>query len=145
MDVFSAEAKEQAHFNPTNTVYDLKRLIGRQFADLKVQYDIDKHWPFKVLDNYGEPRIEVEERGVKVNYSPEQITSFLVGYLKQTAETHLGGVVIEEAVVSVPVYFNESQRQLTKDACKLAGLEEKMLISEPLAAALACWIGGFEL
>jgi len=135
--IFGEEAKEQAHLNPTNTVYDLKRLIGRQFSDRKIQDDIDKHWPFKVLDIDGQPRIEVEERSVKVNYSPEQITSFLVGYLKATANTHLGGVEIKKAVVSVPVYFNESQRQLTKNACKLAGLEVK-LISEPLAAALAC-------
>ena len=75
-----------------------------------------------------------------MTYSPEQITSFLLGYLKETAETFLGGVKIEQAVVSVPVYFNESQRQLIECACKLAGLEVEMLISDPLASAIACMV-----
>lgn len=129
-------AKNQAAMNPHNTIYDAKRLIGRKFTDPTVQNDI-KHWPFKVVRGPGDkPMIEVEYLGETKQYPPEQISSMVLVYMKQTAENYLGQPVTE-AVITVPAYFNDAQRQATKDAGAIAGLKVLRVINEPTAAAIA--------
>ncbi|KAL7424709.1 Hsp70 chaperone [Cryptotrichosporon argae] len=128
-------AKNQAATNPYNTVFDAKRLIGRKFGDAEVQADM-KHWPFKVVDRGGKPYVEVEYRGEKKQFSPEEISSMVLIKMKETAEAYLGGTVTK-AVVTVPAYFNDSQRQATKDAGTIAGLDVLRIINEPTAAAIA--------
>ncbi|XP_067931606.1 heat shock protein 70 A1-like [Watersipora subatra] len=128
-------AKNQVAMNPTNTVFDAKRLIGRKFGDESIQNDV-KHWPFKVVNDGGKPKIEVEYQGEKKVLSPEEVSAMVLTSMKETAEAYLGEKVTE-AVVTVPAYFNDSQRQSTKDAGVIAGLNVKRIINEPTAAALA--------
>ncbi|KAI5953376.1 SSA3 [Candida jiufengensis] len=128
-------AKNQAAMNPANTVFDAKRLIGRKFDDADVQNDI-KHFPFKVIDKGGKPVIQVEYKGETKVFTPEEISSMVLGKMKETAEGYLG-TKVNDAVVTVPAYFNDSQRQATKDAGLIAGLNVLRIINEPTAAAIA--------
>lgn len=129
-------AKNQAARNPANTVFDAKRLIGRKFSDPIVQKDM-KLWPFKVVQGPGDkPQIEVDFMGEKKRFFAEEISSMVLTKMKQTADAYLGGHV-KDAVVTVPAYFNDSQRQATKDAGTIAGLNVLRIINEPTAAALA--------
>ncbi|CAN3371990.1 hypothetical protein DIURU_002502 [Diutina rugosa] len=128
-------AKNQAAMNPANTVFDAKRLIGRKFNDPEVQNDM-KHFPFKVVDKSGKPAIQVEYKGETKVFSPEEISSMVLGKMKETAEAFIGSKVTD-AVVTVPAYFNDSQRQATKDAGLIAGLNVLRIINEPTAAAIA--------
>ncbi|KAK5196801.1 Hsp70 chaperone [Exophiala xenobiotica] len=128
-------AKNQVAMNPTNTVFDAKRLIGRKFADAEVQADM-KHFPFKVVDKGSKPVIEVEFKGETKQFTPEEISSMVLTKMRETAESYLGGTV-NNAVVTVPAYFNDSQRQATKDAGLIAGLNVLRIINEPTAAAIA--------
>ncbi|KAF7493916.1 Heat shock 70 kDa protein [Sarcoptes scabiei] len=128
-------AKNQVAMNPTNTVFDAKRLIGRRFDDQSVQADL-KHWPFKVINDVGKPKIEVEYKGERKRFFPEEISSMVLVKMKEVAEAYLGGKV-SDAVITVPAYFNDSQRQATKDAGAIAGLNVLRIINEPTAAAIA--------
>ena len=128
-------AKNQAAMNPANTVFDAKRLIGRKFTDSEVQSDI-KHFPFSVIDKAGKPAIKVEFKGEEKVFTPEEISSMILTKMKETAEGYLGGTVTD-AVITVPAYFNDSQRQATKDAGLIAGLNVLRIINEPTAAAIA--------
>uniref|UniRef100_A0A0A9ZAK7 Heat shock 70 kDa protein cognate 2 n=1 Tax=Lygus hesperus TaxID=30085 RepID=A0A0A9ZAK7_LYGHE len=128
-------AKNQVAMNPKNTVFDAKRLIGRKFDDPKIQQDM-KHWPFKVVSDGGKPKIEVEYKGEAKRFAPEEISSMVLTKMREIAETYLGDKV-SDAVVTVPAYFNDSQRQATKDAGAIAGLNVLRIINEPTAAALA--------
>lgn len=121
--------------NPTNTVFDAKRMIGRKFADAEVQADM-KHFPFKVIDKASKPVVEVEFKGETKNFTPEEISAMILTKMRETAEAYLGGTV-NNAVVTVPAYFNDSQRQATKDAGLIAGLNVLRIINEPTAAAIA--------
>src|ERR1700761_5970255 len=121
--------------NPINTVFDAKRLIGRKFADPEVQSDM-KHFPFKVIDKGGKPVVEVEFKGETKTFTPEEISSMVLTKMRETAESYLGGTV-NNAVVTVPAYFNDSQRQATKDAGTISGLNVLRIINEPTAAAIA--------
>jgi len=132
-------AKNQAAMNPTNTVFDAKRLIGRRFDDSTVQGDM-KHWPFAVESDGGKPVIVVDYKGEKQKFRPEQVSSMVLGKMRETAEAYLGGKVTD-AVVTVPAYFNDSQRQATKDAGTIAGLNVLRIINEPTAAAIAYGLG----
>ena len=129
-------AKYQAAANPTNTVFDAKRLIGRKFDESTVKSDMS-HWPFTVKSNSdNKPQIEVNFKGENTTYQPEEISAMVLTKMKQTAETYLG-CNVNDAVVTVPAYFNDSQRQATKDAGVIAGLNVLRIINEPTAAALA--------
>ena len=129
-------AKNQAAQNAKNTVFDAKRLIGRSFNDEVVQDDI-KHFPYKVKpSNDGKPVIEVDFKGEKKVFQPEEISSMVLTKMKETAEAFLG-YEVSDAVITVPAYFNDSQRQATKDAGQIAGLNVKRIINEPTAAAIA--------
>ena len=128
-------AKNQVAMNPTNTVFDAKRLIGRPFNDPAVQADM-KHWPFRVVEVAGKPVIEVEFKGEKKRFNPEEISAMVLTKMKETAEAFLGHEV-HDAVVTVPAYFNDAQRQATKDAGTIAGLNVRRIINEPTAAAIA--------
>lgn len=148
-------AKNQVAMNPTNTVFgksipiffcedlyldyyvsvDAKRLIGRRFDDATVQSDM-KHWPFKVVSDGGKPKIQVDYKGETKTFSPEEISSMVLVKMKETAEAYLG-VKVTDAVVTVPAYFNDSQRQATKDAGTISGLNVLRIINEPTAAAIA--------
>jgi len=129
-------AKNQVAMNPQNTVFDAKRLIGRRFTDASVQSDM-KLWPFKVLSGPGDkPMIEVIYKGEKKQFSPEEISSMVLIKMREIAEAFLGQTV-KNAVVTVPAYFNDSQRQATKDAGLIAGLNVLRIINEPTAAAIA--------
>jgi len=128
-------AKNQVAMNPTNTIFDAKRLIGRKFNDTNVQADM-KHWPFKVVDSNGLPKLKVEYQSEEKTFTPEEISSMVLVKMKETAEAYLG-TSVTEAVVTVPAYFNDSQRQATKDAGVIAGLNVLRIINEPTAAAIA--------
>jgi len=129
-------AKNQVARNPENTVFDAKRLIGRKYNDPTVQADI-KLWPFKVLSGQGDkPMIQVTYQAQDKKFHPEEISSMVLTKMKETAETYLGGSV-NDAVVTVPAYFNDSQRQATKDAGAICGLNVLRIINEPTAAAIA--------
>ena len=128
-------AKQQAAMNPRGTVFDAKRLIGRRFDDHVVQSDM-KHWPFGVVNHGGKPKIEVPYKGETKVLTPEEISSMVLVKMKETAEAYLGGRV-KDAVITVPAYFNDAQRQATKDAGRIAGLNVLRIINEPTAAALA--------
>ncbi|KAF5547903.1 heat shock 70 kDa [Fusarium napiforme] len=128
-------AKNQVAMNPQNTVFDAKRLIGRKFADPEVQADM-KHFPFKIVDKGGKPNIEVEFKGETKTFTPEEISAMILTKMRETAESYLGETV-NNAVVTVPAYFNDSQRQATKDAGLIAGLNVLRIINEPTAAAIA--------
>eukprot|EP00286_Rhodomonas_abbreviata_P010792 CAMPEP_0181318100 /NCGR_PEP_ID=MMETSP1101-20121128/16825_1 /TAXON_ID=46948 /ORGANISM="Rhodomonas abbreviata, Strain Caron Lab Isolate" /LENGTH=644 /DNA_ID=CAMNT_0023425545 /DNA_START=33 /DNA_END=1967 /DNA_ORIENTATION=+ len=129
-------AKSQVSMNPYNTIFDAKRLIGRKFSDPDVQSDM-KHWPFKVTpgDN-DKPMIEVTFKGEAKKFAAEEISSMVLTKMKDTAEAYLGSEV-KNAVITVPAYFNDSQRQATKDAGAIAGLNVLRIINEPTAAAIA--------
>ena len=121
--------------NPTNTVFDAKRLIGRKFEDTAVQGDM-KHWPFKVVSDSKKPKLQVDYKCETKTFTPEEISSMILTKMKETAEAYLGQTVTD-AVVTVPAYFNDSQRQATKDAGVIAGLNVLRIINEPTAAAIA--------
>ena len=121
--------------NPSNTVFDAKRLIGRKFDDPCVVSDM-KHWSFDVVSEGGKPKIQVDYKGEKKNFFPEEISSMILVKMKETAEAYLGKDV-PNAVVTVPAYFNDSQRQATKDAGTISGLNVLRIINEPTAAAIA--------
>jgi L1 cell adhesion molecule like protein len=128
-------AKNQVAMNPFNTVFDAKRLIGRKFSDKTVQDDM-KHWAFKVLDKDSKPYISVKYKGEDKEFSPEEISAMVLGEMKQIAEDYLG-CPVKKAVVTVPAYFNDAQRQATKDAGTISGLEVLRIINEPTAASMA--------
>jgi heat shock protein 1/8 len=129
-------AKNQTAMNPKNTVFDAKRLIGRKFSDPKVQDDM-KDWSYKVVAGSGDkPMIRVEFHGETKEFAPEEISSMVLTKMKEVAEGYLGKKVTD-AVVTVPAYFNDSQRQATKDAASIAGLNCLRIINEPTAAAIA--------
>ena len=128
-------AKNQVSMNPTNTIFDAKRLIGRNFNDPTVQSDM-KHWPFKVINQNGKPHFEVDFMGEKKTFAPEEISAMVLSKMKTIAEEYLGHSVTD-AVITVPAYFNDSQRQATKDAGTIAGLNVRRIINEPTAAAIA--------
>ncbi|KAL1972138.1 hypothetical protein VTN31DRAFT_7357 [Thermomyces dupontii] len=132
-------AKNQAAMNPRNTIFDSKRLIGRRFDDPTVQKDIES-WPFKVVERDGNPVVEVEYLGETRTFSPQEISSMVLTKMKEVAETKLGKKV-SKAVVTVPAYFNDNQRQATKDAGAIAGLNVLRIINEPTAAAIAYGLG----
>uniref|UniRef100_A0A8C8DNU6 Heat shock cognate 70 n=1 Tax=Oryzias sinensis TaxID=183150 RepID=A0A8C8DNU6_9TELE len=128
-------AKNQVAMNPANTVFDAKRLIGRKFDDAVVQSDM-KHWPFKVVNDSSKPKVEVEYKGEIKTFYPEEISSMVLTKMKEISEAYLGKSVTN-AVITVPAYFNDSQRQATKDAGTIAGLNVLRIINEPTAAAIA--------
>merc|ERR1719327_1499826 len=129
-------AKNQVAMNPTNTIFDAKRLIGRKYDDQTVQCDI-KLWPFNVIKDSGnKPKLEVDFKCEKKSFTPEEISAMVLTKMKETAEAHLGHPV-KDAVVTVPAYFNDSQRQATKDAGVISGLNVLRIINEPTAAAIA--------
>merc|ERR1712013_589364 len=128
-------AKNQVAMNPSNTVFDAKRLIGRRFNDEAVANDM-KHWPFAVINDGGKPKIKVEYKGEDKVFAPEEISSMVLVKMKEVAEAYLGKDV-KDAVVTVPAYFNDSQRQATKDAGAIAALNVLRIINEPTAAAIA--------
>jgi len=128
-------AKSAANTNPLNTVYDSKRMIGREFSDSNLQEDM-KHFAFKVIDDNGKPKISVDFKGENKKFTPEEISAMVLLKMKTIAEEYLGQPVTK-AVVTVPAYFNDAQRQATKDAGIIAGLNILRIINEPTAAAIA--------
>lgn len=128
-------AKNQAAMNPVNTIFDVKRLIGRKYSDTTVQRD-RKLLPFKIVNQGDKPMISVDIKGEEKSFSPEQISAMILGKMKKVAEDYLGKDV-KNAVVTVPAYFNDAQRQATKDAGTIAGLNVMRIINEPTAAAIA--------
>lgn len=129
------DAKNQVARNPKNTVFAVKRLIGRKFDDPILQADM-KHWPFRVVNDHGKPKIEIEYKKEKKVFTPEEISAMILKHMKKIAEKYLGKAV-SNAVMTVPSYFTDSQRQSTKDAAHLAGLNLSRLVNEPTAAAMA--------
>ena len=128
-------AKNQATINPENTVFDVKRLIGRKFKDKTVQAD-KKLFPFKLVDKKGKPYVEVNVNGDVKQFAPEEVSSMILQKMRKTAENYLDKD-ITHAVVTVPAYFNDAQRQATKDAGTISGLKVERIINEPTAAAIA--------
>ncbi len=128
-------AKNQGAINPTRTIYSIKRLIGRKYNDKEVQND-KKLLPYDIVNKDGKPYVQVEVKGVKKEYSPEEISAMILVKMKTIAENFLGREV-KHAVITVPAYFNDSQRQSTKDAGMIAGLNVLRIINEPTAAAIA--------
>ena len=128
-------AKNQSSMNPENTIFDAKRLIGRKFDDPAVQADI-KNFPFTVVSDAGKPKIQANYKGETKTFQPEEISSMVLTKMKEIAESYIGEEVTD-AVVTVPAYFNDSQRQATKDAGQIAGLNVLRIINEPTAAAIA--------
>ena len=139
--IIGEQAKVAAGSNPYNTIYDAKRLIGRRFSDPVVQEDIN-HWPFKVTqgDQFDKPMINVTFKNNHYQLTPEEISSMILIRMKEIAEAYIGKKVTS-AVITVPAYFNDAQRQATKDAGAIAGLKVLRIINEPTAAAMAY---GFE-
>jgi len=128
-------AKNQLTTNPENTVFDAKRLIGREYTDKNVQTDA-KHFPFKVINKSNKPQIEVSVAGETKSFAPEEISAMVLSKMKEVAEAYLGKK-ITHAVVTVPAYFNDAQRQATKDAGTISGMTVMRIINEPTAAAIA--------
>jgi L1 cell adhesion molecule like protein len=129
-------AKAQVARNPENTVFDAKRLIGRKFSDREVQSDM-KLWPFKVLSGKDEkPEIQVSHKGETKTFMAEQISSMVLVKMKEIADAYIGKDC-KNSVITVPAYFNDAQRQATKDAGSIAGLNVQRIINEPTAAAIA--------
>ena len=135
--VVGIPAKNQMVTNPKNTIYSAKRLIGLKYSDLKGEAT---KLPYTVIDNGSDVRVEVSENGSTKRYSPQEISAFVLQKMKKTAEDYLG-TTVTEAVITVPAYFNDAQRQATKDAGRIAGLDVKRIINEPTAAALAFGFG----
>ncbi len=131
--IVGAPAKNQMVTNPKNTVYSVKRLIGHRYSELSGEAT---KLPYTIKDNGQDVRIEVTENGAQKQFSPQEISAFILQKMKKTAEDYLGQEVTE-AVITVPAYFNDAQRQATKDAGKIAGLDVKRIINEPTAASLA--------
>lgn len=139
-------AKNASTMNPLNTVFDAKRLIGKSFNDNQLQEDY-KHFSFKVINNNGKPGIQVKYLKEDKVYAPEEISAMILENMKYTAESKLGKKVTK-AVITVPAYFNDAQRQATIDAGAIAGLQVLRIINEPTAAAMAYGLdkkGGKEL
>jgi len=132
-------AKNQASLNPANTIFDVKRLIGRKFTDKTVQQD-KKLLPFEIVNKNGKPYIEVSVKGEQKQYAPEELSAMVLQKMKEIAEIYLGKE-LKNAVVTVPAYFNDAQRQATKDAGTIAGLNVMRIINEPTAAAIAYGLG----
>jgi len=128
-------AKNQCSMNPENTIYDAKRLIGRKFDDPVLQNEINA-FPFEVVEDNGKPKISVTYKGESKTYHPEEISSMVLVKMKEIAESYIGSNAVD-AVITVPAYFNDSQRQATKDAGQIAGLNVLRVINEPTAAAIA--------
>lgn len=128
-------AKNQVAMNPTNTVFDAKRLIGRKFDDSSVQSDM-KQWPFTIINSDSKPKIQVDFKGETKQFFPEEISSMVLVKMKEIAEAYLGKKVTD-TVITVPAYFNDSQRQATKDAGAISGMNCLRIINEPTAAAIA--------
>ena len=128
-------AKNQLTSNPENTVFDSKRLMGREFADASVQADM-KYWPFSVINKNSKPHIKIVSGEEAKTFAPEEIGAMILGKMKEIAEAYLGKKVTH-AVVTVPAYFNDAQRQATKDAGTISGLTVMRIINEPTAAAIA--------
>merc|ERR1712023_125936 len=128
-------AKNQATINPENTVFDVKRLIGRKYTDKTVKAD-KKLFPFELVDKDGKPYVRVDVSGEKKTFAPEEVSAMILGKMRSIAEGFLGKE-IKDAVVTVPAYFNDAQRQATKDAGTIAGLTVRRIINEPTAAAIA--------
>ena len=129
-------AKNQVSMNTENTVFDAKRLIGRKFSDTQIQQDM-KHWSFKVKpDANDKPVISVNYKNEIMDLKPEEISAMILSKMKQISENFLGDTV-DSAVITVPAYFNDAQRQATKDAGAIAGLKVLRIINEPTAAAIA--------
>jgi endoplasmic reticulum chaperone BiP len=128
-------AKNQLTSNPENTIFDVKRLIGREFKDATVQADI-KYWPFKVIEKNTKPYVQVQSSGKQKLLAAEELSAMVLSKMKDIAEAYLGKNVTH-AVVTVPAYFNDAQRQATKDAGTIAGLTVIRIINEPTAAAIA--------
>ncbi len=131
--IVGAPAKNQMVTNPKNTIYSVKRLIGHRFSELKGEAT---KLPYTIIDHGEDCRVQIEQNGEKKEFSPQEISAFILQKMKKTAEDYLGQEVTE-AVITVPAYFNDAQRQATKDAGKIAGLDVKRIINEPTAAALA--------
>jgi len=128
-------AKNQGALNPTRTIYSIKRLIGRKYSDKEVQHD-KKLLPYEIVNKEGKPYVQVEIKGQKKEFSPEEISAMILTKMKSIAEKYLGQEV-KHAVITVPAYFNDSQRQSTKDAGMISGLNVLRIINEPTAAAIA--------
>lgn len=128
-------AKNQASINPTRTVYDVKRLIGRKFSDKTVQQD-KKFLPYEIVNKDGKPYVSTTFKGAQKTFAPEEISAMVLQKMKMIAENYLG-MEINNAVVTVPAYFDDAQRQATKDAGVIAGLNVARIINEPTAAAIA--------
>lgn len=128
-------AKNQASMNPSRTIYDVKRLIGRRYSDTTVQYD-KKYLPYDIVDKDGKPYISVTSNGQHKVYAPEEISAMILTKMKEIAESY-SGKKIKNAIVTVPAYFNDAQRQATKDAGIIAGLNVVRVLNEPTAAAIA--------
>ena len=128
-------AKSTAALNPTNTIYDIKRLLGRDHSDPVLQNDM-KSLPYKIVSDGGKPKVEVEYKGETKLFTPEEISAMILSKMKEYAEAYLG-YEVKDAVVTVPAYFNDAQRQATKDAGVIAGLNVLRIINEPTAAAIA--------
>lgn len=128
-------AKNQLTSNPENTIFDVKRLIGRTWDDKSVQKDI-QYYPFKVINKNGKPHISVQVSGEEKSFTPEEVSAMVLGKMREIAEGFLGKK-INNAVITVPAYFNDAQRQATKDAGTIAGLNVMRIINEPTAAAIA--------
>jgi len=128
-------AKNSASSNPKNTVYDAKRMIGRSFTDPAVQEEI-KHFSYNVINKNNKPVIDVEYKNERKQFTPEEISSMILYKMKEVADAYLGET-IKDAVITVPAYFNDAQRQATKDAGAIAGLNVLRIINEPTAAAIA--------
>lgn len=133
--VIGEPAKNQANSNPKNTIYDVKRLIGRRYNDSVVQEE-KKKLLYNIIDKENKPIINAIYKNEKKEFTPEQISAMILGKMKETAEKYLGHEV-KRAVITVPAYFNNAQRQATKDAGAIAGLKVERVINEPTAAALA--------
>jgi heat shock protein 5 len=128
-------AKNQATVNPSNTVFDVKRLIGRKYADKSVQAD-KKLFPFNVVNREEKPYVQVDVKGEQKTFAPEEVSAMILSKMRTVAETFLGKEV-KHAVVTVPAYFNDAQRQATKDAGTISGMQVQRIINEPTAAAIA--------
>ncbi|CAF0981151.1 unnamed protein product [Adineta steineri] len=132
---FGSEAKHQADANPNGTIFNVKRLIGRRYDDAVVQNNL-KHWPFQLVIDLEKPKIMIEYKEQLKLMTPEEVSALILRKMKQIAEDHLGGPVTD-AVITVPAAFTDSQRQATKDAAVIAGLNVLRILSEPVAAAMA--------